>query len=165
MTRNWKIIEKVIGIFQIVWGTLVLVIIISSFKQFFDISFERFDNYWEYISIPKVVKNYHYLILLPLMTIFAGLTLILKKKIGWLMGIVTSATYGISIVLLPWTIDKEIGNITLIYVFTGLISLVFITIFGLLMTKQIREKYNPTKKNWVIMSILFALLILDRLFI
>jgi hypothetical protein len=125
MTRNWKIIEKVIGIFLIAFGSLVLVIAIWSIKQVFDIAFENFD-----ISIPKVIKNYHYQILLPLMTIFSGLTLILKKKIGWLMGIVTSATYGISIALSPWTIEiKEIGYVTHIYVITGLISLFFITLY------------------------------------
>jgi hypothetical protein len=164
MTRNWKITEKSIGVFQIIWGSLTLGLTIWSTKLLFDIGFEHLDYSWEDISISKVIKNYHYQILLPLLTIFAGVLLILNKRIGWLTGVLTSALYGISMISSPWTIEnKEMENETLIYIFAGLVSLIFIAITGLLLTKQIRIKYNPTKKTWLIIGLLFILLLLDKL--
>jgi hypothetical protein len=168
MIVNWKIIEKVIGAIQLIWGVCFLFITVWSIKLIFDSVFGYYDYSLADISISKIIKNYHYQILLPTMTIFAGLALILKKKIGWLIGIVTSAIYSISIILLPLTIENEnIEDDSLLYVYilTGLISFIFTIILCLLLTKRIRTKYNPTSKNWVIISFLFVVLVLDKLFI
>jgi uncharacterized membrane protein YidH (DUF202 family) len=166
MTKSWKITEMVIGVFQILWGILTLSLAIWSTKQIFDIGFEHLDYSWEDLSIPKIIKNYHYQLLLPILTIFAGLSIILNKRIGWITGVITSALLSTSMILSLWTIEnKETENETQLYVFIGLISVIFITIFGLLLTKPIRAKYNPTERTWLIIGIIFTLLLLDNLFI
>lgn len=165
MTRKLKITEKTIGVFHILWGGAGLLVAIWTIKYFFDFGFEHLDISWEDFSILKIIKNYHSQVLLPLLTLFAGVALILNKRIGWFAALVTSALNGIQMVLWPWTIENEEMEETLVYAFAGFISLIFITIVGLLLTKQIRSKYNPSKKDWVIMSITFTLLLVDKLFL
>ncbi|SEE50289.1 hypothetical protein SAMN04487765_2846 [Tenacibaculum sp. MAR_2010_89] len=163
MKKKWEITEKVIGAFQIFFGILILVLEIWSIKLSFNIGLKHYNYSWENISIFKVFKNYHYQILIPLLTIFAGVTLMLKKRIGWLFGVVTSVLHVMSMILFSVT-NATVENkyLNFIYVF---ISTLFILITVLLMNKHIRSKYNLTKQTWVIIGLLLILLFLDKLFI
>ena len=160
MTRNWKITEKTISILILLWGVFSLILNIWSINlltQYFT---------WKEISIFKLFWNYHFQILISLLTIFAGIMLFLNKKEGWLLSLVILAIKFISSITIPFIIDVEAETKTIIfYLLFGLIPLIFLTMLGILLTKQIRNKYNPTKKTWLIMGSLFAILQLYKLLI
>lgn len=162
MTKNWKITEKIIGTVLIIWGCFLLILTFWSLKQTFDILFEELEYSGSDLSITKIVKNYHYRIIIPVLTFITGITIILQKRAGWLLGILISAINSTSIILLPWTHENLTFELLII---VGTHSIIFFIFFILLINKQFRNKYNPSKKAYLILSILFILLILDKLFI
>jgi len=162
MTKNWKIAEKVIGGFQIIWGICILILSIWSVKILLDSQLIHLGYNWKDLSAIKIIRDYHYQFLLPLLTIFSGLALLFAKKSGWLLGIVTSALSGISMILVLTKIEaRDLENEILLYTATGLLVLIFTIMLGLLLSKPIRSKYNPSKKTWLIVGVLFTLMLLD----
>ncbi len=166
MTRSWIITEKTISVLQIIWGGLMLSLTIWSAKLLIDFGVEHLELTWENISLPKILKNYHFRLLLSLLTIFGGLTLMINKRIGWILSVVTSLLYGITTILAFQKVKMDTSFKLDIYdLLAGLIAILFFTIFGLLLTRQFRNKYKPTNKTWWIIVGLVILLLVDRLLI
>jgi len=167
MTKIWTITEKTIGTIQILWGAVGLVLTIWGFKQFFDVVVAEHNLSWENISIIKLIGNHHYLFILPLLTMFAGVTLLLNKRIGWIMSIVTSLLFATAPIFnWPTMPSNELYiNDKTDWFLLSLFPVVFLTIFGLLLTNHFRKKYNPTRMSWLIILGLLIILLIDKIFL
>jgi|GEM_PF-3498064 len=172
MRNNWKITEKIIGCLLILWGGFYFVISIWVFKNDLDVAFAYSNNSWDDLSLLKIIKNYHFKLLLPLITLIVGLLLLLKKRLGWLLSVVFTLLWPATLLIHLWDLYTKIleddifeENLVPICTVIGFISLILLTMFGLLMTKQIRSNYNPTIKSWLIMIVLFATLLIDKILI
>jgi hypothetical protein len=125
--------------------------------------FDYLDKPWQDLSFYKITKNYILSLISPLITIFSGFKLLLRKKIGWALSSVILLYQSINWILSPWSTEIELTENKLqVSLFVSLISLTFFTLCVLLLWKPIRTKYSPTKKTYVIMFSLFSILVLKK---
>ena len=160
--QKTKITESVIGGFLIIWGIFTLGLTIWLIKQQLDLALSYIDVHPKDISIFKLIKNNHFPILTSLLTIFGGITLILNKKIGWTISILISVVDLVSIILFLWSNDEQTNTPSNFYILIGS-SLIFMTIIGTLLSKPMRNKYEPKKETWLIVFISFSLLFTFKL--
>ncbi|WP_425077881.1 hypothetical protein [Psychroserpens sp. S379A] len=165
MSFKIKITEKIIGVSLISLSCLFLYYSIIGFNQILKL----INSAGEEISILKVIKNYHYPFIVPILGIVSGTLLLFRKRIGWIGSVIISFTNGIVIAILLLksfnneNLDEEMTNSEIIIF--SLIALVFL-IFGItLLNKSFREKYQPTKYTWSIISIIILMLCIDKILI
>ncbi len=165
MKINRKIAEQIIGFMLIAWSCVTLYITTISFKYIL----ESLNLSWEEISIFNVIKNYHFQFIIPVLTITSVVLLILNKRIGWVGSTVMSFVYGlwVLIVLLrnlfvDGIYETEVSNSVLII--TSLITTFFLILGVALLHKVFREKYQPTKKTWLAMTLTIIVLSVDIFF-
>lgn len=169
MTKNWKITKKTIGAIQLAWGGFFLIFIILSVFDSIESTIAQSHLNEADISTLKVVNLFHHSIIVSIITLIAGILLLLNKRIGWLMSIVACASNFISIILSPILIvnnsqDLDLADIDLnTYVSFGLVALIPLVVLMLLLSKPILNNYNPTKKTWLIALITFTMILADQL--
>ena len=158
MIINRNISEKVIGIILITWSCIKLYYTSSNLINIFEIS----DLSWEEVSIFKVVKNYHFQYIIPILSIVSGLLLILNKRVGWIGSTVMSFVTGIGIIILSWKLYNAEGNsieITISdFLLPSFLTVLFLIIGLVLLSKVYREEYLPTKNTWIIMILTIIIL-------
>jgi hypothetical protein len=89
MTRRFITTEKAIAIALILWGGFVLYASSVGLYQFIEMCFKYAKLNWKTISLLKLFKNYHQAFLLSSAMIFAGISLLRNKKIGWTTALIT----------------------------------------------------------------------------
>ena len=166
MNINRKSAEKIIGISLIIWGFIVLYFYIITMKRIFEIT----NLSWEEISLFKITKNYHFQFIIAILNLASGILLILSKRIGWIGSIVTAIVNGLGLIIFLWiffnndeSIDNEITNTELL-IFSS-ITILFLTFGLVLMNKVFRNEYQPTKKTWLIMTLIIVALCADKILI
>ena len=166
MDRNWRVTEKVIGAVQIAWGITVLIVFIWSSNQLFMVIAPLLDLTWDNISLGKILINYHFSLLLPLLTALAGLGLLMNKKAGWIASVVLLLINGTSILISFWTAKADLTDEMIsTYLFGGITTVAFFLMTSLLMTRYFRLKYEPTPGTWWTIIILALIILTDRVFI
>jgi len=169
MVKTRKIIEKIIGIILILWGGSYLFFFIWGQYILLEHTLPLLNISWDDLSILKAIKNYHSLIIY-LLSMFAGLTLILNKRVGWSTSLIVSITSviiiirGLIFLLTNHTevIDKD--QIYL-YLFLGVFLIIFILILIFLTNKKTIIRYNPNKTTWWFIVVFVGIIFLDRLFL
>jgi len=138
MSRNWYITEKIISFAVIIWGGFLLYLI-STFLLFI---FGRIS--WESLSLIKILKNFHFMFFLPLVTVVAGILLLFQRKIGWMMALI-AVFLNPFIFLIPK--DKNSNNFgsTESIIVGALIFLFCFGTFEILLFKPFRLKYKLAK--------------------
>jgi hypothetical protein len=165
--RNITYSEKVIGGFQIVWGAFTLFVAIYGLKIFYDFGVTYFHLTLEKISIWKILKTYHFEFLLAILSLVSGFLLILNKKAGWQLAIITSfvtAMIGaVNLVDFFYRPDKIKFNKTTTILLDVTLITVFFLVSYILLLKPFRIKYNPTKVTWWAIIIIAGLLLVDKI--
>jgi hypothetical protein len=155
MTRHWKITEKVIAIFFIIWGAVLLSFEIHGWYQIFQFTHIS----WQDFSSTKFLKNYHLDFLLLSLTLFSGIMLFIEKRAGWILSasisLFTPFNY---LIYLYFNSDVERS----FYIAYFCIAVVFWTIFILLISKPIRMNYYSNKFAWKYLAIIFIIFLTDK---
>jgi hypothetical protein len=97
----------------------------------------------------------------------SGLLLILKKKSGWQVAIITSFVTAmpgaINLIYFYYRPDKLKFNKTNTILLQVTIMVVFFLITFISLLKPFRTKYNPTKRTWRTIFMIVALLLMDKI--
>ena len=147
MNKNWSIIEKSIGGFQIIYSISMIIVSFYIFSSYTDFITSNSNSSLYQTSLIKILLNYHQIALILVLGIFAGLALILNKMTGYLMSLVFSMITGSGILLSMLLPDSDI-DILSAKIFRFLFVLSFLIIFTLLASKPFRFKYKTTNKTW-----------------
>jgi hypothetical protein len=167
MTKAFTYSEKAIGAFQIIWGVFSLFVSIWGLINIYDMGVKYLNVTWTKISILKVIRKYHFGLLLAILPIISGILLMLNKKMGWGLTIIISfVTAMTSILMLITDYHKPRKSASypphLILIDAILIAVFFFISFFLLL-KPFRVKYNPKKKTWWILSITTGVMLYDEI--
>ena len=171
MNRNRLIVERVIASILVVWAGLVLYE--SIYTLYIDLNIlQRLSSSEKFkISYLKILKNYHLSMLSPLLGLIGGVFLLFGKKIGWTFSLITSIISAcfFAIDLFKIFNQKGIifnsGNSTLYIIVLISMTMFFLAIFFILVSKNFRIKYAPTKKLWFVISAIVLMLVADLIFI
>ena len=154
MTQLWKITEKVISIFLIIWGAILLSFEIHGWYQI--IQFTQIS--WHEFSASKFIKNYHLDFLLLSLTLFSGVMLLFEKKAGWILSVSISLFTPFNYLIYLY-FNSDVGRSFYIAYFG--IAVLFWAIFILLISKPIRSNYYSNKFDWKYLSIIFIIFLTD----
>lgn len=160
MQSVWQKTEKTIGVIQILTGVFFLVCvlwILFSFVRYYSARIgktflEEFLSWGFYLNPFLIFCAW---------IIVSGILLIRKNKFGWIGTIITNflITVGLTTFLVfnPTRLNEDTFNRDLILLLLVL-SCMFIV---LLFSREIRNQYNTTIKDWLISVGIIAFLILD----
>lgn len=162
MSKTWRIIEIVISL-------CILGLSFLSFRNFIDIInsqwvFLELGNYGDGFGgfLKFLVMELQLTLLLSILSLLAGILLLLQKKIGWILSV---ALFGaLTIIWVYLLIDylrDPIEDPRLMLFFSTLLGFFLVC----LLQKPFIRKYSPTKKSWVVISTIVIFLVLDSLFL
>jgi drug/metabolite transporter (DMT)-like permease len=161
MNRNWQITEKIIAGVLITWGCILFFEGAYALYNLFQILLQNLK--WEQISLFKSFKIFHLQILLPLTTISGGIFLLIGRKIGWILSLIASlVSAGIYLIPYDKVFEKEDYKNSEFILFVSCIAIFFLAISIVLALKPFRNKYKPTKTNWLIISVVVFLIFADQ---
>jgi len=162
MTKNWLITEKIIAIFEIILGGVIIYFLYVSISNLINILLNAEHNKWDNISIAYLFNTYHFGFLVGLLNVFAGIFLLFNKRIGWIASLAATSVL-VSSILITVISSTSINGFR-VYVIVSLIICIVITAFSLLLFKSFREKYGPVKPALITAILINALFIADNLF-
>lgn len=158
--RNyWLLAEKIIGIILLIWSAIVLYNIIYVIAGVVRSDYTSRVN----ISYTSIAVQNHLTIILGILCLFGSCMLLYKDKTGWMLCVITSLLYGISLFLSASSKSAD-GAMPMsqYYKSYSAAALLFFIIFILLVLTPIRKKYQPTLKTWIIIGLAILLFIIDR---
>lgn len=101
MTPNWKAVNKIVGMIEILLGISVIILWIYSWHTV-AMNLEQFGLKWERISFIKLVKQAHFVFLSGLLGLISGVLLFKGKRWGWITSIASLLIYQIGMILIIW---------------------------------------------------------------
>lgn len=166
---NRRIIEKVASILLMVWGIVALYYAIIKINYTYAFYLKAEYEFGE-ISIFKIIRNFYFPVVIPVVTIVFSILLLLSKRIGWIGSIITSFVNGLGLMILLWKSIKDLengndGEYSLEYFIFTSIVIILLVVGGVLLNKMFRQKYSPTLKEWIGIVIIIVLLLIDRIII
>jgi len=151
---NVQILEKVISSLLILWGGSNLYFIISWIRFLHDLGLQ-------YKSV-LLLRDYHLLFLVALLSVVGGILMLLRKRIGWIICLVMLLVNAL-LYLIPAEKGKRIfNNGTSLLVFS-VIAIVFLILFSILASSPYREKYLSNRNTWLIVVVATIVAVLDKL--
>jgi uncharacterized membrane protein (UPF0136 family) len=152
MNRNFRIVEKLISIALILWGCMILYFAYSRLSISLETVFKYRHAAWSDISSVKIFENYYFEIILSLLALVGGLFLILNKKIGWIVSLITTTLNGLlllfALIKLPSS-NKDTSGLMLARIF---VIILFFSMAIVLTLAPFRGKYYPTVKTWILIT-------------
>ncbi len=158
--KKWVIAEKIIGFILLFWSMYVLYTVISVIAAIFSSGYAKSNK----TAFTSTVLKDHLIIIVGILCLFGSCLLLYKDKAGWFLCVVTSLMYSITLLISSRShaLDNTL-NFAKYYKSYGVAGLLFFIIFFLLLSKQIRQKYQPTSRTWLWMAGLILLLVIDKL--
>ena len=158
--RNyWLLTEKVIGIILLLWSTIVLYNVIYVIAGIIRSGYTSRTN----VTYTSIALQNHLTIITGILCLFGSCMLFFKDKTGWMLCVITSFIYGVSLYM---SANSKVIDGTLpasqYYKSYGAVALLFLVIFILLFLKPIRKNYQPTLKTWIIIGIAILIFFIDR---
>ncbi|WP_421808767.1 hypothetical protein [Flagellimonas sp.] len=167
MNQSRKVINKALGIIEIILGISVIITTIYSWKIVLT-QYEHFGVSWERISLLKLFKQAHFVFLSGLMGLVSGILLIKRKRWGWITSVSSLLIYSIGLILIAMGVNNN-GKLLLEdqgdYISIGTILALFLILAFLLVIKPIRDFYNIKTRDWAIIGTIVILFTLDKLII
>lgn len=155
MTRNLTIAERLISTVLILWGGITLYTLIRWIAAL------REMELIPYMSVTRFIVQYHLLLLLPLLTIVAGMLLLFNKKTGWTLSLIVLLSEAL-LILIPAGRRKSVfTDATTALVFSS-IAFLSLALFCILALPAFRQKYTPTKATWWTVGLITVLLLVDK---
>ena len=163
MKQNWRIFEIVLSGVQIVLGLLLLFIIASTITQYYTILWVNPLIDHKSIIVTSFKKNYIPFIV-SLISIYSGFLLIKNSLKGWISSIVT---WTMCIILLAFSFYRISENYPselnlASKIIMSFAEIAFIIILLALNNSEFRQKYNPSKRSWIIIGSAVGILTLAK---
>ena len=154
MKHNWRIFELILSTLHLCCGFILWIVI-----------YLTFNNYYLYLWNNPLVDHYTLievalrknltLLIISIFSILSGFLLIKNKVKGWVMSIITWIMLTIIVIMNSYRIVKlypdELNPLERVVI--CIMALVFIAIVITLNNEQFKQKYKPTKTNWVMIVI------------
>jgi len=159
MNKTWLIVEKIIGTALTGWGMVVLYNVTTTVLDMITSGFSHSVK----ITYLQLFERNHLNLLLSLATVFAGIMLWFNDKKGWLLSIICAALYCVT--FLKSSRANSIDSTQPLFEFHksyALMALLCLIIFILLIQKPFWKKYQPTKRNWLWVIVITAVLLIDK---
>jgi hypothetical protein len=158
--KKWGVAEKIIGFILLLWSMYVLYTVISVMAAKFSSGYATSNK----TAFTSTVIRDHFIIIVGILCLFGSCLLLYKDKTGWLLCVVTSLMYGINLFISSRSnaLDNTLPFAKW-YKSYGVVALLFFIIFFLLLSKQIRQKYQPTSRTWLWMAGLILVMVIDKL--
>ena len=160
MNKKWIITEKIIATAITVWGMVTLYSVTSTIYNLIYTGFVSSGN-TTYLGI--LLTN-HLNLILSVAGIFGGILLLYGDKPGWLLSIISSAMFMISLFISATNNRNNVKQTDLFfYQSYSVTAITFLVITILLLQKAFREKYKPTAKEWRLMGVILSVLLIDKI--
>lgn len=160
MNKTWLVIEKVSGILIAAWGALSLYSVVHTIWQMINTGYVAAGN----TTYGNIIAFNHLNIIVSLIGLYGGILLVLNDKNGWILSVIATAMFTISLFV---SSRINSANSTLAWSANfksyGLLALLFLVIFIVLLLKPFRQKYQPTAKQWMRVTIIMSVLVLDKI--
>lgn len=157
--RGWMVVEKCIGLILLIWAIFVLYSVVSTIAGMYRSGYMATGK----ITFASIASKNHFNIIISILCLFGGCMLLYKDKTGWMLCVISSLIFAATLFI---SSRSKAGDNTLpfagYYKSYGIAALVFFAIFFLLLAKQIRERYKPTSKTWMLIAGIILLLVIDK---
>lgn len=165
MNQSWKVINRALGIIEIILGISVIILTIYSWNIVLT-RYEDFGLNWERISLFKLFKQAHFVFLSGLLGLISGILLLKGKRWGWITSVSSLLIYSIGFILIAMGVNGKVlledqGD----YISIGAILAVFFILAFMLVIKPIRDFYSIKIRDWAIVGTIVTLFTLDKLII
>lgn len=165
MNQSWKVINRTLGIIEIILGISVIILTIYS-RNIVLTRYEDFGLNWERISLFKLFKQAHFVFLSGLLGLISGILLLKGKRWGWITSVSSLLIYSIGFILIAMGVNGN-GKVLLEdqgdYISIGAILAVFLILAFMLVIKPIRDFYSIKIRDWAIVGTIVTLFTLDKL--
>jgi Na+-translocating ferredoxin:NAD+ oxidoreductase RnfD subunit len=165
MTKNWTIIEKIIALILVTGSGLLFYLTYIGFHNYLDSVLGKIPlNQIRWLYFFNIYQNAFFI---SLGTLLAGILLMINKKVGWIIAIAILFLLAFSFYFPSLTAPKYIFDDASSKVVAAVIgfSLFCLTLLTTLLLKPFREKYKPTRANWIVILIIIVLGVIDRIFV
>ncbi len=160
MNKKWIVTEKIIACLIMLWGIYTLYSVSSTVYGLVSTGFIASGN----TSYLDVVKGNHLNIIISIASIYGGTLLLFNEKAGWLLSLICSSIFALSLFMSAATNRNDIKQKdAFFYQSYSLTGIAFLVIIVLLLQKYFREKYNPTAKNRKMVGLVLLVLIIDKI--
>ncbi len=136
---------RIIAICILSMGVLSIVFRIWGILVWFDFANAHFPELHYEISIPKIVKNYHHGFVTSILEIIAGITLLMKKQIGYYLTFFSCLNFLLFYVISLFLKDLENDRQLTIFILKSLFGIMYLVILLLLLMPKIRKEYATTR--------------------
>ena len=162
MNKKWFLTEKIIACLITLWGMYTLYGIVATIYGMISSGFVKSGN----TTYLQILQTDHLGILLSLGCIFGGIFLFYSDKTGWLLTLICSSMFAISLFMSAAANRDNVKKTALFfYQSYSVTAILFVIILILLIQKPFREKYQPTAKNWRTAGLIFIVLLADKILI
>ncbi|TDE54268.1 hypothetical protein [Flavobacterium sp. GT3P67] len=159
MKHNWRVFELILSGIQICCGFLILFFVYITCTEYY--SFLWRNPLVDHQSIVQMAfRKNGTLVIVSLIAISSAILLIKNLSKGWVMSVTTWCMFTIILIINSYRLNQSNPNeLDLISKFIlGIIAVAITTIVVLLNNIEFKQKYNPTKKNWIAIAISIAVL-------
>ncbi len=163
MKKGWNITEKIICTILQGWALYYLYAITyevyASGQKSLQMGLITHDN-MKYGDLFRTMHIYYFM---GLMCLYGGLALLYDRKGGWVASVTTTALFtGFLLVSGRNGIIKDNSAQIMASVGYLIAAFVFASMFIILLLKPFRAKYKPTIYNWLVITGIIVLVLLDR---
>lgn len=114
----------------------------------------------------QLIQAHHLPVILGIAGLFGGSMMLFNDKTGWILSLITTIMFGV-LFFVSSRSNALNGSLAFasFYKSYGITSIIWFVFFLLLLLKPFRRKYHPTAKNWLWITAVVLVLILDKLLI
>lgn len=162
MTERFKIAEKLIAAFLIIWGLFLLYSVGYYLFYIFKSPYSTINLYYRF-SWAKTIKNFHIAVLLLLACMMGGVLLIMDKKPAWPIAVTVLLLNTILFFIPQYKTDKIFGpHTTTFWLNEGMLLIIWLASLYTLFIKPFRIKYGVNSKTYIIVAAVTLLFVADK---
>jgi hypothetical protein len=162
MTERFKIAEKLIAAFLIIWGLFLAYSVGYYLFYIFKSPYSTLNLYYRF-SWAKTIKNFHIAVLLLLACIIGGVLLIINKKPAWAIAVICLLLNAILFFIPQYKTDKIFGPHTnTFWLNEGLLLIIWVASLYTLLLKPLRVKYGVNNRTYIIVGVITLLFVADK---
>ncbi|TDE42918.1 hypothetical protein E0I26_12145 [Flavobacterium rhamnosiphilum] len=154
MKHSWRIFEFILSGIQICCGLVILFFVYITCTEYYIFLWKN--PLVDHQSIVQMaLRTNSTLVIVSLIAISSALLLIKNVSKGWVMSIITWIMFVVILIINSYRLNLlNPSALDLVSKFIlGVMAIGFTTIVVLLNNIEFRQKYKPTKNNWIVIAI------------